>query len=194
MTKTIVVLACVLSVGGAFAEEKAAAPPAMPAPPKPGPEHEKLKPFAKSMTWTGKMPAGAMGPGTPEIATKGKSSCKWVANNMWAACDLEDTSGKGKDAITWKAHWMLGYDLAAKEYRAMMADMMGTATTYKGTVDGDKLVLESIGEVDMMGKPGKVRITMDNSDKKTVKFQSEHQFKGEGWVVDGTSEMKPAGK
>src|SRR6476659_3174351 len=43
-------------------------PPYAPrAPPKPGRETEARKPFSHSMTWTGKSPAGAWGPGSPEM-------------------------------------------------------------------------------------------------------------------------------
>src|SRR5690242_13086386 len=64
---------------------------AAPAPPKPGPETEALKPFSHNATWTGKSPAGAWGPGSPELPTKGSAKCKWIINNLWVACDLEDT-------------------------------------------------------------------------------------------------------
>jgi len=173
------------------AEAPPAAPAAPPAPPTPGPETTALKPFVQSMTWVGKMPAGSMGPGSPEMTSKGKSTCKWIMNNLWAACDLEDHTGTGKQSMTWKGHWVVGWDFGAKEYRGVMADSFGTATMFSGKLDGTKLVFESQGEVDMMGMKAKVRTTMDAADPKAIKFTSEHQAKGQPWVVDGESVMKP---
>src|SRR5689334_22056280 len=63
------------------------APPGPPPLPKPGPETEALKPFAKSVTWTGKVPAGAFG-NNPELPSKGKATCKWILNNLWVSCDM----------------------------------------------------------------------------------------------------------
>src|SRR5690242_1400980 len=50
-------------------------PPALP---KPGPETLALKPFAANLTTTGKVMADAMGPGSPEMPSKGHHNCKWT--------------------------------------------------------------------------------------------------------------------
>src|SRR5258706_16152981 len=82
--------------------DKPMAPPAAAdmAPPKAGPETSALKPFMQNFTWTGTARAGAMAPGSPEMPTKGKATCKWAMGNLWAMCDLEDTAGTGKQAMT----------------------------------------------------------------------------------------------
>jgi hypothetical protein len=180
---------------GAPAAGAAAGGPAageMPQPAKPGPETEALKPFMKNMTWTGKVPAGAWG-NNPEMPTKGKSTCKWVVNNLFALCEMEDTTGTGKQAMTWKGITVQGWDVNAKGYRATMADSFGTTTEMKGTLENNKLVWESMAEMMMMGQKSKVRVTFDNSDPKAMKMTGEHTVKGK-WVVDEENTIKVSAK
>jgi hypothetical protein len=171
----------------------AGAPPAEMAPPKPGPETEALKPFAKSVQSTGTIVAGAMGPNSPETPTKGKSTCKWTMNNLWVMCEIDETSGTGKTAMKWMGHWVFGYDFGQKGYRAFMTDNWGTMTPFKGTLEGTKLTWESIGE--MKGPPGmptKMRVTLDATDPKAIKFTEEGFLNGK-WMVRGTATHKVAG-
>jgi hypothetical protein len=177
---------------GAAAPTAGAAPAGeMPPPPKPGPETEALKPFARNMTWTGKVPANAYG-NNPEMPSKGKITCKWEVNNLVAACDIESTAGTGKQAMTWKAHMLQGWDFKAKGYRQAMYDSAGTFTNLKGTLEGNKLVWES-DEVTLMGQKSKVRISFDNTDPKAVKMVGEHIVNGK-WIVDEEDTMKASGK
>lgn len=164
--------------------------PAM-TPPKPGPETEALMPFSKSITSTGTVPAGAYG-ANPEMPTRGRATCKWTLDKLWISCDIQDTMGKGKQAMKWAGHWIFGYDFGDKGYRGVMTDNWGTQTEMKGTLDGSKLTWESVGEVDMNGKPTKIRITEDATDPKAIKFTSEHQADGK-WVVDETAVHKTRG-
>jgi hypothetical protein len=178
----------------AAAAPAAAAPAEPPAPPKPGPETDALKVFhPKSATMSGKSPAGAWAPGTPEMPTKGKITCKWALNNLWATCDIEDTTGTGKTAMHWAAQQSAGWDFGAKEYRAVLVDNMGGATLMKGKIDGTKLTWESATESFMMGKPMKFRVTFDAADPKAIKMTGEHSGPDKKWVVDEESVIKPAG-
>src|SRR5262245_22331061 len=125
----------------------AGAPAAEMAPPKPGPETEALKPFVKNVTSTGTVAAGAMGPNSPEMTTKGKGTCKWVLNNLWGSCDFEETTGTGKTAMKWSGHWVFGWDFMAKGYRGVMTSTMGNQMRMKGTLEGAKLTWETMDEV-----------------------------------------------
>ena len=58
----------------ATGEKAAAAAPAMP---KPGPETAALKPFVANLNWTGTVKAGAHGPDSPEMATRGHQRCRF---------------------------------------------------------------------------------------------------------------------
>ena len=120
----------------------AGAPPAMEMP-KPGPEQDALKPFVHNGSYTGTH----MGPDGKESPEKGKQTCKWLPGNMWASCDIEMTMGTGKTAMKWNGHLVMGYDNMAKGYRAVMTDSMGMMGRMKGTLDGKKMVWESMDEM-----------------------------------------------
>lgn len=163
-------------------------------PPKAGPETNALKPFVVSSTWTGVSKAGAMGPSSPEMPAKGKSNCKWTLNNLWAMCELEETVGTGKQAMNWKAHWMIGWDFEAKEYRSLLVDSYGMSTAWKGKIDGSKLIVESAENTTMMGQPCKMRLTWDAADPKAVKFVIERSIKGSPMMVTEEATYKATGK
>jgi hypothetical protein len=177
--------------GTTAGEKPAAAEMPEMTPPKPGPETEALKPFSKSLSSTGTVPAGAWAPNSPEMPTKGRATCKWVLNKLWVSCDIKETTGKGKQAMKWEGNWVFGYDVGAKAYRGTMTDNWGMQTAMKGTLEGSKMTWES-GEIQMMGHPTKIRITEDATNPKAIQFTSEHEVNGK-WVVDETAVHKTRG-
>ena len=169
----------------ATGEKAAAAAPAMP---KPGPETAALKPFVANLNWTGTVKAGAHGPDSPEMATRGHQRCRFIQGNFWAQCELQDTVGKGKAAMKWKATELVGYDLGSKGYVSYIVDDLGNAMAMKGTLEGQKLTLE--GEGMMNGEPVKERITMDATDPKAIHFTDERSVKGGPMTVTQEAVMK----
>src|ERR1043166_748553 len=166
-----------------------------PAMPKPGDEVKALAPvFGVSGTWHGKVEAGAMGPDSKATVAHGKAMCHPIVGGMWYVCDVEDTWGSGKDAMTWKGHMTVGYDLASKSYKATVVDNMGTLTVYDGTLNGTTFVLETPSEVMMMGTSMKDRLTWDFSDPKAVKFSNEHKPSGVDWTLSESATLMPLGK
>lgn len=164
------------------------------APPKPGPETMALKPLATTLTLAGNVPANAMGPGSPAMTTKGTHSCKWSADKLWLNCEIKDTMGTGKQAMTWNGHMMIGWDFTAKMYRAVMTDNMGAAMMMQGKMDGAKLPLESVGDYQMMGHPMKMRFTMDMTDPKAFKYTDERDMGKSGkWTTFEEGTMKAGG-
>jgi hypothetical protein len=179
------------AAGGAATGAPAAAPPEM-KPPTPGPETMLLKPLAASLTTTGQVPANAMGPGSPATASKGTHVCKWTPDKLWLSCEISDTMGSGKMAMTWKGHMFNGYDYTAKAYRAFVTDNWGMGMMLQGKAEGSKIVLESVGEYEMMGHPMRMRATLDLTDPKAIKFTDERQMgKGGPWTVFEEVTMKP---
>lgn len=163
-------------------------------PPKPGPETMALKPLATTLQMSGEMPAGAMGPGSPATPTKGTHSCKWSTDKLWLNCEIKDTSGTGKQAMTWNGHMMIGWDFSAKMYRAVLTDNMGMAMMLQGKMEGSKLPLESVGDYEMMGHPMKMRFTMDMTDPKAFKFTDERELGKSGkWTTFEQGTMKAGG-
>lgn len=195
-------------VAGAGAQEKKA-PPASGAaakpeagapageemkPPKPGPETMALKPLATTLQLSGNVPAGAMGPGSPAMTTKGSHACRWSTDKLWLNCEIKDTMGTGKQAMTWNGHMMVGWDFSAKMYRAVITDNMGTAMMLQGKMEGAKLPLESVGDYEMMGHPMKMRFTMDMTDPKAIKYTDERELGKSGkWTTFEEGTMKAGG-
>jgi hypothetical protein len=201
MNKLLVAVS-IFTFGTAFAQApsgKAATPPAggtaAAAPPmempKPGPDQDAMKPFIHNGSYTGKH----MTPDGKEAPTKGKQTCKWLPGNMWASCDIEMSMGTGKAAMKWMGHLVMGYDNMAKGYRAVMTDNMGTMSRMKGTLDGKKMVWESMDEMKNAppGMPSKERVTDDATDPKEEKMTFEGMMGGK-WMPTGSGSFKTSGK
>ena len=58
----------------------------------------------------------------------------------------------------------------AKGYRAVMTDNMGMLGRMKGTLDGAKMVWESMDEMKVPDMPSKERVTDDATDPKVEKM------------------------
>src|SRR5439155_10850454 len=111
--------------------------------PKAGPEVAAIAPIfgVGAAAWKGTVEAGAMGPESKATTSHGKVTLHTVLGGMWYACDVEDTYGVGKDAMTWKGHMVVGYDVNAKAYKATCVDNMGTLTNFDGMLEGTKFTL-----------------------------------------------------
>lgn len=164
----------------------AGAPPMMEMP-KPGPDQEALKPFVRSGSYTGTRMMG-----DKEMTEKGKQTCKWLPGGMWASCDIEMTTGSGKTAMKWMGHLVMGYDTMDKGYRAVMTDNMGMMGRMKGTLDGKKMVWESMDEMKVPNMPSKERVTDDASDPKAEKMTFEGYMNGK-WMPMGSGTFKSGG-
>ncbi|MDD1676783.1 MAG: DUF1579 domain-containing protein [Methanomicrobiales archaeon] len=161
------------------AKEKSGIPAWEPRVVKAGPEMQALARFFGNGTWTGTVMAGGMGPGSPEMHAKGSSVCKKILDDLWISCMFEqDQFIGGKKVITWKAHWVIGWDTMAHEYRAVGTDNNGVAFLFRGELDGDRLVMESMGEV-----PVKLRFTWDARDPKGVAWKNEMSVGGAPWSL-----------
>lgn len=180
---------------GAAAKPEAGAPSGEEMkPPKPGPETMALKPLATTLQLSGDVPAGAMGPGSAAMTTKGSHSCRWSTDKLWLNCEIKDTMGTGKQAMTWNGHMMVGWDFSAKMYRAVITDNMGTAMMLQGKMEASKLPLESVGDYEMMGHPMKMRFTMDMSDPKAIKYSDERELGKSGkWTTFEEGTLKAGG-
>jgi hypothetical protein len=142
-----------------------------------------LKKFTRSAAWEGRLPAGALGLNAPAMATKGHMKCKWMVNDLWIVCDIEDVMGSGKDGRVWKAVWVSGWDYGHKEYRGAIFDSFGNSSMMRGKLDGRKLIFESMDDVIMHGQPTRLRFTFDSGETNGIKFTAEHTVNGV-YVVD----------
>ena len=89
--------------------------------------------------------AGGMGPGSPEMRGTGRAVCRLIQDGLWFDCDFEQDQvvADGTFVLTWRLHWVTGWDRAAVEYRASSADNNGpNLAIYRGRIDRDRLVYE----------------------------------------------------
>ncbi len=149
--------------------ERGTSAPWAPAILEPTPETRALERFHGDGTWTGTVKAGGMGAGSPEMAASGRATCAWIIDGLWLSCHFEqDQFVGGKKILTWKAHWVAGWDPRAREYRAVGVDSNGASFMFHGRIEGDALIMESMGD-----SPVKLRFTWDASDPHSVHWKNE---------------------
>ena len=121
---------------------------AVPKPIDVGPEMEALERFFRPCTWEGTIHEGGMGPGTPAMRGVGRGVVQPIQGGRWIAGDFEQDQflEDGTFVLRWQLHWVSGWDPEHGEYRASMVDNYGHADVYRGRIDGDRLVFESMAD------------------------------------------------
>jgi hypothetical protein len=158
---------------------------------QPGPELAALAPFYRDWTWTGTIEAGGMGPGSPLMTGTGRARCRLAASGLWYECDFEQDQhlSDGAFVLTWRLHWVTGWDGRAGEYRATSADNQGpNLGLYRGRVEGDRLIYESLQE----GLP-RIRLTWILTDATHCAWRNEFTVDGETWGLIEEYQMEVAG-
>ena len=163
-----------------------------------GPEMADLAPFYRDWTWRGTIEAGGMGPGSPEMSGVGSATCRLVQDGLWYECDFEQEQRltDGTYVLTWRLHWVAGWDGSAGEYRASSADNQGpNLGLYRGRLEGERLTYESLQE----GLP-RIRLTWILDDETHCRWRNEFTLDGETWnlieeyhmtVARSTTEGRP---
>jgi hypothetical protein len=146
-----------------------------------GPEMAALAPFYRDWTWTGTIEAGGMGPGSPEMSGVGSATCRLAPDGLWYSCDFEQEQRlrDGAFVLTWRLHWVTGWDGRAGEYRASSVDNQGpNLGLYRGRIDGDRLVYESLQE----GLP-RIRLTWILEHPDHCTWRNEYTLDGTSWTL-----------
>lgn len=88
-----------------------------------------------------------------------------IQDGRWIVLDCEQDQflEDGRFVLTWQLHWVSGWAPEHGEYRAVMPDNYGHADVYRGQIDGDRLVFES-----MEGAGTRLRFTWDASDPDVI--------------------------
>jgi hypothetical protein len=164
----------------------AAAPAAAAAPPTPAPE---LTAFAKNFegNWKceSKIPAGAMGPGSPESSGKSTVSIKKDLNGFWYKGLYEVKKSKTMPGM--KAQFSMGYDPGSKQVLLTGTDNMGSGWFAGGPIQGDSVT--TVGDMFMMGTKSKVRESMSKKSDKEVFHKIEIDM-GKGFQTIGEDTCK----
>ena len=126
-----------------------------------GPEVEAMARFYQDSTWEGRIHEGGMGPGTPPMKGVGRATFRTIQDGRWFVGDFEQDQflDDGTFVLKWGLHWVSGWAPQHGEYRASMADNYGNTDVYRGYIEGDRLVFES-----MPNAPLRLRFTWDASD------------------------------
>jgi hypothetical protein len=94
---------------------------------------------------------------------------------------LED----GTFVLKWELHWVVGWSPEFGEYRASMVDNYGHAMVYRGWIEDERLVFESLG-----GAPVRLRFTWEAAED-VLNWRNEIAV-GEGeWFVIEEYPMVP---
>jgi hypothetical protein len=146
-----------------------------------GPEVAALAPFYRDWRWTGTIEAGGMGPGSPEMSGVGSATCRLIQDGLWFDCDFqqEQRLADGTFVLTWKLHWITGWDARNGEYRASSADNNGpTLEIYRGRIEGNRLVYESLHE-----SVPRIRLTWILHDPTHCAWRNEYTLDGDTWTL-----------
>ena len=146
-----------------------------------GPEMAALAPFYRDWSWSGTIEAGGMGPGSPEMSGVGSATCRLIQDGLWYANDFsqEQRLVDGSYVLTWKLHWVTGWDARAGEYRATSADNNGpTLEIYRGRIEGNRLVYESLSD-----SLPRIRLSWILRDPDHCAWRNEYTLDGESWSL-----------
>jgi hypothetical protein len=161
----------------------------VPKPITPGHEMEELARFHVDTTWKGTISEGGMGPGTPAMVATGRGTHEPIQGGRWIVGTYEQEQRllDGTFVMTWELHWVAGWDPIHQEYRATVADCYGHAEVMRGTIRGDVLTFESIGE-----PPARLRLVWDFSDPERPTWKNEMSAGGAPWVLIEEYELSRA--
>jgi hypothetical protein len=111
----------------------------------------------------------------------GRARCRLVQDGLWYACDFEQDQrlADGTFVLRWQLHWVTGWDAGAREYRASSADNNGpNLAIYRGRLDGDRLVYESLQET-----LPRIRLTWALVDADHATWHNEYTLDGSTWSL-----------
>jgi hypothetical protein len=118
----------------------------------------------------------------------GRSTVQIIQDGRWFVVDSEQDQllEDGTFVLKWQLHWVSGWDPEHKEYRAAMADNYGHADVYRGHIEGDRLVFESMPETGT-----RLRFTRDASDPSVINWRNEMSVGDGSWFLIEEYSMVP---
>jgi Protein of unknown function (DUF1579) len=160
----------------------------IPRPITPGPEMEALHRFHTDVSWVGTIHEGGMGPGTPAMRGVGRATVSDIQDGRWLAMDAEQEQflEDGTFVLKWQLHWVVGWSPEAGEYRASMVDNYGHAMVYRGWIEGDRLVFESMGDA-----PVRLRFTWETASEGVINWKNEMALGDGEWFLIEEYPMTP---
>ena len=145
----------------------------------PGAETAALARFHWDCEWTGTIEPNMMGPGSPEMSAVGRATFAWTDDGLWLRGEfVQDQFTDDRLVLTWRAHYLVGWDPQARDYVAFLADNCGHAGFMRGAIAGDRLVMETPGD-----GPVRFRVTWELSDPGAPSWRDEVSVSGGPWQL-----------
>jgi hypothetical protein len=141
--------------------------------------------------WCGEMKAGAFGPKSPAMPTKGSCYSKLIADGMWYTCDMSVTAGSGTNSFTWKGHMIVGWNSLRNSYTAYLFDNLDIILPMTGILTSSNFILTSTAGNPISGKKTFARFTWDFSSPGSISFKNEHRIGNGAWFTFETETIKP---
>jgi hypothetical protein len=153
-----------------------------------GPEMAALGRFYIDVAWEGTIREDGMGPGTPAMTGVGRATAQAIQEGRWIVLDCEQDQflPDGTFVLRWQLHWVSGWSPEQGGYRAVMTDNYGHAETFRGQIDGDRLVFES-----MEGATTRLRFTWDATDPVVITWRNEIAAGDGSWFLIEEYRMVP---
>jgi hypothetical protein len=154
----------------------------------PGPETVALARFHWDCTWSGTVEPNMMGPGSPRMSATGRATFAWTDDGLWLRGEFtQDQLVGDRPVLTWKAHYLVGWDPRARGYVAFLADNCGHAGFMRGRIDGNRMILATAGD-----GPVAFRITWDLSVPEAPTWIDEVSVDGGPWQLVEQYVLSPA--
>ena len=152
-----------------------------PAPPKPGPEHQRLGAFVGNWTFVGEMKAGPMGPGGKMT---GSDRIQWIANNFAVERRFD---GKGPMG-TISGLEIITYDTTKKIHSFSYVDSTGAIGSGTATISGSTWTFNGMASTGGQTLHDRCRLTFGTGNT-TLKIACEASQDGKKWApsFDGTA-------
>ena len=144
--------------------------------------------FHVDCEWTGTIEEGGMGPGSPRMLATGGGrheliqDGRWIVGDYWQDQHLPD----GTFVLRWQLHWVAGWDPAASEYRATIADCYGHAEVLRGQIEGERLTFESLGDPLV-----RLRLVWELTGASDITWRNEMSVAGGPWSLIETYRCTP---
>jgi hypothetical protein len=118
----------------------------------------------------------------------GRGKVRAIQDGRWIVLDCEQDQFllDGTFVRQWQLHWVSGWAPEHGEYRAVMTDNYGHAEVYRGQIDGDRLVFESLE-----GAAIRLRFTWDTSGPGVITWRNEMAAGDGSWFLIEEYPMVP---
>jgi len=144
--------------------------------------------FHRNVTWTGTVKANAS---TPEMTAEGRGTFTWNMGGLWVVGEfIQDQFYKGREVMSWSAHYLAGWDFARRAYVAFAADSNGRCVSFTGEIEGDRFTITSDG-AQIGGAPVRLRMIWDAGNPEVMTWQNEMSIAGGPWTLVEEYDMRP---